>query len=110
MVCEREKAQVEPKIPAPKPVQQVSQSMPETRQKAPRTNTDQIDILVAEDNEVNQIVFTQALQELPYAFKIVGNGRLALMQWEALRPSLILMDVSMPEMKRPRGDRSNPPT
>ncbi|WP_404863665.1 response regulator [Georhizobium sp. MAB10] len=97
VVCERQ-AQVEPKIPAPKPVQQVSQSMPETRQKAPRTNTDQIDILVAEDNEVNQIVFTQALQELPYAFKIVGNGRLALMQWEALRPSLILMDVSMPEM------------
>ena len=57
-----------------------------------------IDILVAEDNEVNQIVFTQALQDLPHSFKIVGNGKLALMKWEALRPSLILMDVSMPEM------------
>jgi signal transduction histidine kinase/DNA-binding response OmpR family regulator len=57
-----------------------------------------VDILVAEDNEVNQIVFTQALSDLPYRFKIVGNGRLALMKWELLRPSLILMDVSMPEM------------
>jgi signal transduction histidine kinase/CheY-like chemotaxis protein len=57
-----------------------------------------LDILVAEDNEVNQIVFTQALQDTPYAFKIVGNGKLALLKWEALRPSLILMDVSMPEM------------
>ena len=66
---------------------------------APRTPAaDRLDILVAEDNEVNQIVFTQALDELPYSFRIVGNGRLALMKWELLRPSLILMDVSMPEM------------
>jgi CheY-like chemotaxis protein len=41
----------------------------------------QIDILVAEDNEVNQIVFTQALEQTPYSFKIVGNGRLALLHW-----------------------------
>jgi CheY-like chemotaxis protein len=47
---------------------------------------------------VNQIVFTQALEQTPYSFKIVGNGRLALLHWEKLKPSLILMDVSMPEM------------
>ncbi len=33
-----------------------------------------IDVLVAEDNEVNQIVFTQILQETGRSFLVVGNG------------------------------------
>ncbi|MFZ1815680.1 MAG: response regulator [Rhizobiaceae bacterium] len=57
-----------------------------------------IDVLVAEDNEVNQIVFTQILSGIGVNFKIVGNGRLALESSESLDPALILMDVSMPEM------------
>ncbi|HET7413021.1 MAG TPA: response regulator [Pararhizobium sp.] len=55
-------------------------------------------ILVAEDNEVNQIVFSQALTELGHAHHIVDTGRLAVETWQALSPALILMDVSMPEM------------
>jgi PAS domain S-box-containing protein len=57
-----------------------------------------IDILVAEDNEVNQLVFSQILGETPHRFEIVGNGRKALETFKAVRPRLILMDVSMPEM------------
>jgi CheY-like chemotaxis protein len=57
-----------------------------------------LDILVAEDNEVNQLVFTQILGETGYSFEIVGNGRKALEACFKLRPRMILMDVSMPEM------------
>ena len=58
----------------------------------------QLDILVAEDNEVNQIVFRQILEETDLNFKIVENGRLALATCKVQKPRLILMDVSMPEM------------
>ena len=57
-----------------------------------------LDILVAEDNEVNQLVFTQILADTGYSFEIVGNGRLALEASGRLKPRMILMDVSMPEM------------
>ena len=57
-----------------------------------------LDILVAEDNEVNQLVFDQILRPLDYAFRIVGNGRRAVETWTLRKPKLILMDVSMPEM------------
>ncbi|WP_054313671.1 response regulator [Mesorhizobium sp. 1M-11] len=57
-----------------------------------------LDILVAEDNEVNQLVFTQILADTDYSFQIVGNGRQALEASGRLKPRMILMDVSMPEM------------
>ena len=55
-------------------------------------------ILVAEDNEVNQVVVEQILADTGHAYTIVENGRLAVEQFKALSPDLILMDVSMPEM------------
>ncbi|TRL40033.1 response regulator [Rhizobium straminoryzae] len=57
-----------------------------------------LDVLVAEDNEVNQIVFTQILQATGLRFHIVPNGEEAVAAWRNQRPSLILMDVSMPVM------------
>jgi CheY-like chemotaxis protein len=57
-----------------------------------------LDILVAEDNEVNQLVFTQILAETNLSFEIVGNGELALRAYGEMRPRMILMDVSMPKM------------
>jgi PAS domain S-box-containing protein len=57
-----------------------------------------VDILVAEDNEVNQLVFTQILSETGMTFQIVGNGRLAVEAVRDGRPRMVLMDVSMPEM------------
>ncbi len=55
-------------------------------------------ILVAEDNEVNQIVVEQILIDAGHSYAIVENGKLALEQFLAERPDLVLMDVSMPEM------------
>ena len=66
--------------------------------RAPDGRRTGIDILVAEDNEVNQLVFTQILGETDYSFEIVGNGRLALEAFGEMKPRMILMDVSMPEM------------
>ncbi len=57
-----------------------------------------IDIMIAEDNEVNQIVFTQILQETRFNFRIVNNGLEAVKTWQELKPPVILMDVSMPVM------------
>ena len=57
-----------------------------------------LDILVAEDNEVNQMVFSQILAETALSFEIVGNGRRAVTAFGERRPRMILMDVSMPEM------------
>ncbi|WP_244467861.1 PAS domain-containing hybrid sensor histidine kinase/response regulator [Nitratireductor soli] len=57
-----------------------------------------IDVLVAEDNEVNQLVFRQILAESGLRFEIVENGKLAVAAHRRVKPRLILMDVSMPEM------------
>jgi len=88
----------------------VTQSTPQASQPAPLTTTlgeppvsivteaQQLDILVAEDNEVNQIVFRQILEDTGLNFKIVDNGRLALAAYKIGPPRLVLMDVSMPEM------------
>ncbi len=57
-----------------------------------------VDILIAEDNEVNQLVFGQILSGLGLSYRIAGNGRTAVEMYRTLKPKLILMDVSMPEM------------
>ncbi len=57
-----------------------------------------LDVLIAEDNEVNQIVFRQILENTGLSFKIVDNGLLAIETWQAEKPKIILMDVSMPVM------------
>jgi PAS domain S-box-containing protein len=85
-----ETAKAEPE-PAPRaPVERA-----ETR---PASPGHRIDVLVAEDNEVNQLVFTQILADTGLAFEIVGNGRLVVETWREMNPRMILMDVSMPEM------------
>jgi PAS domain S-box-containing protein len=70
----------------------------EIAERAVRRQADTIDILVAEDNEVNQIVFTQILQSMDVSFLVVENGEKAVEAWKTMRPALIMMDVSMPVM------------
>ncbi|WP_052161349.1 response regulator [Hoeflea sp. BAL378] len=63
----------------------------------PATRTEPL-VLVAEDNQINQIVFQQTLDGMGYAHRLAVNGRDAVRLWAELKPTLVLMDVSMPEL------------
>lgn len=55
-------------------------------------------ILVAEDDEINQIVILQQLRLLGYSAEVADNGRQALELWRTGRFALLLTDLHMPEM------------
>lgn len=57
-----------------------------------------VDVLICEDNEVNQVVFEQILKMQGCSYKIACNGREAVAMYREYKPSLLLMDVSMPKM------------
>jgi CheY-like chemotaxis protein len=84
-----------PMTDAPKPA--VARAAAPVEKTAPAAY-DALDVLVAEDNEVNQLVFSQILGETDLGFELVANGKLAVEAYRTLKPRMILMDVSMPEM------------
>ncbi len=55
-------------------------------------------VLVAEDNDVNQLVARRILEKLGHEVTIVGNGREALSAVQTGAFDLVAMDVQMPEM------------
>ena len=78
-------------------------SEPETENDVPHSektysarNAGDFDILIAEDNEVNQIVFKQILQPTGYTYYIVEDGLAAVEAYKRHNPRIICMDVSMP--------------
>ncbi len=85
-------------IPSPSITAPVENDQPFHLPQPPRKNGSGIDVLVAEDNDVNQIVFSQILQQTGLSFRIVANGKKAVEAWRNDSPALILMDVSMPVM------------
>ncbi|AKI01579.1 PAS domain S-box [Hoeflea sp. IMCC20628] len=82
------------------PKLEVASAAPDSNSQSPGPASphSKIDLLVAEDNEVNQIVFTQILDGLGVRYKIAEDGGRAFDMWKSLRPALVLMDVSMPVM------------
>jgi len=63
-----------------------------------KEQTPSLDVLVCEDNEVNQIVFSQILEGLRLNYRIANNGKAGLELYRQETPTVILMDVSMPMM------------
>jgi CheY-like chemotaxis protein len=55
-------------------------------------------ILIAEDNEINQMVAQEILKQAGHVCKVVNNGRQAVEQMAAGGFDLVLMDCQMPEM------------
>src|SRR5216683_2811805 len=55
-------------------------------------------VLLAEDNQVNQMLATRIFKKLGHHVTVVSNGREALSAVQAGRFDLIAMDVQMPEM------------
>ncbi len=57
-----------------------------------------IDVLVAEDNQVNQYLLSQVLEGLGCRFRIVSDGYAAVQAFADLRPKLVLMDTTLPAL------------
>jgi PAS domain S-box-containing protein len=57
-----------------------------------------IRVLVADDNEINQVVACKFLQKLGYQVEVVGNGREAVDSIARTRYDVVFMDCIMPEM------------
>lgn len=55
-------------------------------------------ILVAEDNQINQIVIGRMLQKLGIKYHLVSHGKEVLNSLQSTHYDLILMDCQMPEM------------
>ncbi|MDH5424570.1 MAG: response regulator [Gammaproteobacteria bacterium] len=66
--------------------------------KAPKILNNDILILVAEDNTINQKVISSMLKKLGYAYEIASNGQEAYDFSKNKKYSLILMDCQMPVM------------
>ncbi|MCU0830050.1 MAG: PAS-domain containing protein [Rhizobiaceae bacterium] len=57
-----------------------------------------VDVLVAEDNPVNQLVMAQILDMTGLTYQIVADGALAVDAFRSHKPLLVLMDVNMPRL------------
>ncbi|KAB2541525.1 histidine kinase [Salipiger aestuarii] len=59
-----------------------------------------LDILLAEDNRTNQLVFRKMIQKLDVLVKLrfAANGIEALEAYKERRPDIVFMDISMPKM------------
>ena len=55
-------------------------------------------ILTAEDNRTNRLVLSKMLQGLALDLTFAEDGRQAIERFREIRPDLIFMDISMPEM------------
>ncbi|MBV2359244.1 response regulator [Thalassococcus sp. CAU 1522] len=61
-------------------------------------NTATLDVLVAEDNRTNQLVFSKMVGGLPLSLRFASNGLEAVAAYRDKRPDMIFMDISMPKM------------
>ena len=57
-----------------------------------------LEVLVAEDNEVNQVVVCEMLKQIGHRCVVVGDGLEALQKLVERRFDLVLMDIQMPRM------------
>lgn len=73
-----------------------SHGMP--RRKKGRAEQGKLRVLVAEDNEVNQLVARRIFEKLGYRVTVVGTGGAALSAVQSRPFDLVAMDVQMPEM------------
>jgi two-component system cell cycle response regulator DivK len=55
-------------------------------------------ILIVEDNELNRDMLSRRLTKRGYAVETAADGAAGIARARALRPDLILMDMSLPEV------------
>lgn len=69
-----------------------------TDAKRPDAAQASLDVLVAEDNDINRIVFSQILEGLGYSYLIAGTGAEVLRLWREHGPRIVFMDTTLPDM------------
>lgn len=57
-----------------------------------------LNILVAEDNKTNRLIVKSMLRDAAVSLTFAENGLEALHQYKKIRPDMVLMDMSMPQM------------
>jgi len=57
-----------------------------------------LNILLAEDNKMNQLIATKTFNKIGHNIDIADNGRIAIEMFEHKTYDLIFMDIQMPEM------------
>ncbi|SFD65637.1 PAS-domain containing protein [Roseivivax sediminis] len=57
-----------------------------------------LDVLLAEDNRTNQLVFSKMVKDLGLRLRLANDGLEAVAAYREARPDIIFMDVSMPNM------------
>ena len=55
-------------------------------------------VLAAEDNRTNQLVFRKMVKDIDIELTFANNGREAVELYQTIKPDMIFMDISMPEM------------
>jgi len=61
------------------------------------TDSEQPYLLIAEDDELNQCIYTEQLSN-DYEVKIVQNGKECLAALEERTPDVLILDIHMPEL------------
>ncbi len=87
-------------IPYKIAVQEEKHNYLETYTSLNKNNFEEVYILVAEDNEINQSLINHLFKSWNLAFDMVNNGKEAIhkLQLNPNKYGLILMDIQMPEM------------
>ncbi len=85
----------------------VGSDKPEPLVKMGKYSSDtRLSVLIAEDNAVNQMVIRAMLEDTEFDIVIVDNGKLAVDHYISIKPDLIVMDISMPEMDGLKASRA----
>ncbi|MBO9464043.1 PAS-domain containing protein [Tropicibacter sp. R15_0] len=82
--------------PAEKAVKAPKSEVVETKSAPPEGAP--LDVIVAEDNKTNQLVFKKMASGFNVTLRFANNGIEAVEEFQKQRPDLIFMDISMPQM------------
>lgn len=78
--------------------QRISKTISSTLAQSPALNNQKLAILIAEDDKINQFLFSSLLEKHPYQITMVENGAEAVALIDKQSFDVILLDLQMPQM------------